>query len=984
MRFSRNIREPKVPAWADSYVDYLRLKRLVNRGQSQELDAAFEQEHDLFIRFAEALAASVHTHVAALETDWALSLGSHEADLPDFGPVFHCELEHLRLVIKELLGHLSDVFWYLRVNAAALDRIVVKATACDVLLPSQCLGFSTTAEAHQRMCNEYISKVNGYLIRIGAALEQDEPAQCSSLLPCSPDVKSAIPSLVSDDVNGLQDILSTLPAESQASVAGQLLRFAVIHGAIKCQELLLSQPCSTTYLHDVIRQAQTFSSQNSDAGLTILRKSMSLVVNQKHALTVIDSCGRRPLHVAARYLQDEHCLQLVYTPQTASTDAHAVDYSDPLDMAIVHDNVAAVKVLLDAAKEADIVTSKRSSRYLALAILAKRDEIAFLLASEGFGLDFQSRTGNSVLHLAIDVANASVVKVLLDAGVDCNTRDNQGVTPLALASIFGHAEMVGMLVASGANQDTVDCRAWKPKDHAAYRGHLHVVKMLDDQGTPLIEAAPLKRLPRKSLIPLRLPEQSVVFVNLGTLDLSSKTLPIDLHDYHASRAVSWEGNLSLRISLRGDSSQTVEEPLPLLNKLDVPRCFVASAPDKASLSFQLLAEGTKKPVATAIALLSNLRAGLGAMRESLVREYTLPLADAEGALVGTVSFSFVIARPFSGSIPDIEPQKVQSLDATVVGGHRGNGQNNTGSKLQIGENTLQSFRSAIGHGASLIEFDVQVTKDDVPVVYHDFLVVEKGMDAVMHHITYDQFMAISQAQSNSGPVARMNSVPTAQRRRRSTGDPDEKGQIQGIISQMKHTLNFSGFKANMRSSSIHDPFIKLEELFRGMPESVAFDMEIKYPMLFEAGDFKMDTYAMELNHFLDTILSVVFKHAGPKRKIIISTFSPEVCMLLAVKQQIYPIVFLNDSSNWPTGDPRALSTQTAVHFARQFGLAGVAMAAEPFVASPGLIRFIKDRGLFTMSYGNLNDDVEAAKVQANAGLDVIIVNNVRKIKLALG
>ena len=36
--------------------------------------------------------------------------------------------------------------------------------------------------------------------------------------------------------------------------------------------------------------------------------------------------------------------------------------------------------------------------------------------------------------------------------------------------------------------------------------------------------------------------------------------------------------------------------------------------------------------------------------------------------------------------------------------------------------------------------DVQVTKDHVPVVYHDFLVSETGTDAAMHTISYPQVL----------------------------------------------------------------------------------------------------------------------------------------------------------------------------------------------------------------------------------------------------
>ena len=38
----------------------------------------------------------------------------------------------------------------------------------------------------------------------------------------------------------------------------------------------------------------------------------------------------------------------------------------------------------------------------------------------------------------------------------------------------------------------------------------------------------------------------------------------------------------------------------------------------------------------------------------------------------------------------------------------------------IKENTLASMKDAIQHGADMVEFDVQVSKDLVPVLYHEF------------------------------------------------------------------------------------------------------------------------------------------------------------------------------------------------------------------------------------------------------------------------
>lgn len=40
----------------------------------------------------------------------------------------------------------------------------------------------------------------------------------------------------------------------------------------------------------------------------------------------------------------------------------------------------------------------------------------------------------------------------------------------------------------------------------------------------------------------------------------------------------------------------------------------------------------------------------------------------------------------------------------------------------IRENTIASLKNAANKGADFVEFDVQLTKDLIPIIYHDFLV----------------------------------------------------------------------------------------------------------------------------------------------------------------------------------------------------------------------------------------------------------------------
>ena len=136
----------------------------------------------------------------------------------------------------------------------------------------------------------------------------------------------------------------------------------------------------------------------------------------------------------------------------------------------------------------------------------------------------------------------------------------------------------------------------------------------------------------------------------------------------------------------------------------------------------------------------------------------------------------------------------------------------------------------------------------------------------------------------------------------------------------------------------------------------------EYPMRSEAQDFGMDTYAVELNHLVDTILDKVYRLAG-NRTIFLASFSPEICILLSTKQHVYPVFFLTESGEIPSADVRAGSLQQAIHFAKSWRLSGVISRSDPFVMSPALIRYVKDSGLMCGSWGGLNDDPEHAKVR---------------------
>jgi len=387
---------------------------------------------------------------------------------------------------------------------------------------------------------------------------------------------------------------------------------------------------------------------------------------------------------------------------------------------------------------------------------------------------------------------------------------------------------------------------------------------------------------------------------------------------------------------------------------------------------------------------------------SLQGDVTVPIIAANDLeVIGSVTFNFLVITPFQHPNMSVTENQTywKSMASTMVIGHRGLGKNLSAGRrsLQLGENTIQSFIAAANLGASYVEFDVQLTKDHVPVIYHDFLVSETGIDAPVHTLTLEQFLHINDIRTprHSRPASpvpfenpKLTNVKSSEQRASrlrsmSVGGAGSNNSVD-MDERMKHTRDFKkkGFKGNSRGSHIQAPFATLEEMFRKIPLDVGFNIEMKYPMLYESEDEEMDTYAVELNSFVDTVLTKVYD-LGKGRNIIFSSFNPDICLLLSFKQPSIPVLFLTDSGTSPAGDIRATSLQEAIRFASRWNLLGLVSAAEPLVAAPRLVRVVKESGLVCVSYGVLNNESEKVKLQVKQGIDAVIVDSVLAIRRGL-
>lgn len=804
----------------------------------------------------------------------------------------------------------------------------------------------------------------------------------------------------------------------------------------------------------------------------------------RKTLPIKDHHGKIPLHYAVEYNLLPVCQEILKQMREDRASKHIATESPafvadlegltPLDLAVFRGNLDILKILLED-RDRRIQAARTNEPHLSRpellpgnlltnAVELQCFPVFQLLHRSGIDVNYANHQDFTALHLAVRSRREEYVTELLHhrngkqiLGLDvCDAV--HGRTPLIMASANGDVSLVHALLQAGADATIEDRLGWRAKDHAAFRGWLLIAKELSHLTAERLENEDkldnMEQQRQQDVKPVlsrnlaeRLKRQHAaneceVFVNLGAMDTYKPVLAVDLSPYVRPDPYDPQREADYTVEVRAitdDQSRHLVR-LPILeDRANKPWRFVTKDPENFKLAFTIYHSTTSgqegdSPIGSAVALLHGLKQGFGPARESLIRNFTIPILHKETLdFIGTVTFYFLIVIPF----PHPDPRKVVQPELSFSGedglpviGHRGMGQNDPGRRqLQLGENTVESFMSAKASGASYIDFDVQLTKDDVPIIYHDFLMSETGIDAPLHSLNLEQFMFISQAQSAEGdPSSRAernylerngkSPILAGYRQRSHSLDIHEQAKARGLIERMQHTFEyklnehkgFDSYKGNIRSEYIQASFATLETLLTKLPDSIKFDIEIskslphswncglpvgviclsspvrffsiEYPMLFEAHDWQMETFGVEVNHLVDHILDRVYRLAQ-NRTIFFSSFSPEVCILLSRKQHVYPVYFLTESGHIPSSDACADSLRDAVWFAKSWRLAGVISRSQPLVLSPRLIGRVRDAGLVCISWGELNDGPDDALRQAKAGLDAIITNSVRLIAQTL-
>ncbi|XP_042495119.1 glycerophosphodiester phosphodiesterase GDPD1, chloroplastic-like [Macadamia integrifolia] len=285
-------------------------------------------------------------------------------------------------------------------------------------------------------------------------------------------------------------------------------------------------------------------------------------------------------------------------------------------------------------------------------------------------------------------------------------------------------------------------------------------------------------------------------------------------------------------------------------------------------------------------------------------------------------------------------------------GHRGSGMNMLHSpdrRMQaIKENSILSFNTAGKFAVDFVEFDVQVTKDDCPVIFHDdFILTEENgqiFERRLTELTSAEFL--------------------------SYGPKREPGNVGKTL--LRKTKDGRIFNWKVEED---DAFCTLQEAFQKVTPSLGFNIELKF-------DDHIVYRDEELIHVLQAVLRVVFEFAT-ERPIIFSTFQPDAARLIKLLQSIYPVYFLTNGGTEIYTDVRRNSLEEAVKLCLACGLQGIVSEVKAIFRNPATINMIREANLSLLSYGQLNNVPEAVYMQHLMGVDGVIVDLVKEITTAV-
>ncbi|CAH1183717.1 unnamed protein product [Phaedon cochleariae] len=336
----------------------------------------------------------------------------------------------------------------------------------------------------------------------------------------------------------------------------------------------------------------------------------------------------------------------------------------------------------------------------------------------------------------------------------------------------------------------------------------------------------------------------------------------------------------------------------------------------------------------------------------------LPVTSTKHRPLGQIKIDYLMIGPMPNFKCDMSVSYIRHWNKTRSGldvGHRGSGssfKNKVQNCAEVRENTIASLRNAIEHGADFVEFDVQLSKDLLPIIYHDFhvcismkkkkeLVDNDMLEIPLKELTLDQLRLLKVYHLSEG-----------------------KSKNQRFFDE---------------ELDDHQPFPTLQQCLEQLDPHTGFNIEIKWTMQLQDDTYEL-YHPTDLNLYLDVILDVVLRYGG-ERRIIFSCFNADICQVIRLKQNKYPVMFLTlgESKLYQRyKDPRCWSIKAATQYAKMIEILGVNVHTEDLLRDPTLVKLATEAGLVIFCWGDENADPATIKFLKELGLHGVIYDKIHE------
>jgi len=241
-------------------------------------------------------------------------------------------------------------------------------------------------------------------------------------------------------------------------------------------------------------------------------------------------------------------------------------------------------------------------------------------------------------------------------------------------------------------------------------------------------------------------------------------------------------------------------------------------------------------------------------------------------------------------------------------GSRGLGSSFQQTTTSLVENTIESFLAVPNVKGDMVQLDVQLTRDYVPIVWRGFGFYTTSRET--SHPILDRFdlryVLIRQLTYAELKASRVFVLK------------------RWTLQEYTHL--------NVRNvSQLQRIFPKLSEVYQALPRNLGLIVEIKWPQLMASG-VPESTQTLNKNTYVNRIIESTAKY-GCGRPLIFASFDVDICTMMRLKQTAFPVMLMTTGRTgiWDAYmDLRTQSFVQAINFAESAEILGTAPHVQNF------------------------------------------------------